>query len=47
MLLLERVILVFLVIIGTALIAEAFLPRHVPALLLGSPRLSSGSASGW
>jgi uncharacterized protein len=31
--LLERIILVFLVVIGTALIVEAFLPRDVPALL--------------
>ena len=31
--LLERVILVFLVVIGTALIVEAFLPQDVPALL--------------
>jgi uncharacterized protein len=32
--LLERVILVFLVVIGTALIVEAFLPQDVPGLLL-------------
>src|SRR5829696_7976978 len=31
--LLERVILVFLVVIGTALIVEAFLPQNVPGLL--------------
>src|SRR5215211_3291082 len=31
--LLERVILVFLVVIGSALVVEAFLPRDVPALL--------------
>jgi uncharacterized protein len=31
--LLERIILVFLVVIGAALIVEAFLPRDVPALL--------------
>src|ERR671917_1850542 len=31
--LLERVILVFLVVIGTALIVEAFLPQYVPGLL--------------
>src|SRR5215218_4682540 len=31
--LLERVILVFLVVIGSALIAEAFLPQDVPGLL--------------
>ncbi|HKH12369.1 MAG TPA: sulfite exporter TauE/SafE family protein [Rubrobacter sp.] len=31
--LLERVILVFLVVIGSALVAEAFLPRDVPGLL--------------
>src|SRR5215203_7522834 len=31
--LLERVILVFLVVIGTALVVEAFLPREVPGLL--------------
>jgi uncharacterized protein len=31
--LLERIILVFLVVIGTALIVEAFLPRDVPGLL--------------
>ena len=31
--LLERVILVFLVVIGTALIVEAFLPQDVPGLL--------------
>jgi uncharacterized protein len=31
--LLERVILVFLVVIGSALIVEAFLPQDVPALL--------------
>jgi len=30
---LERLILVFLVVIGTALIVEAFLPREIPALL--------------
>src|SRR5215208_6862740 len=30
---LERVILVFLVVIGTALVVEAFLPREVPGLL--------------
>jgi uncharacterized membrane protein YfcA len=35
--LLERIILVFLVVIGTALIVEAFLPRDVPALLPDSP----------
>jgi len=31
--LLERVILVFLVVIGSALVVEAFLPRDVPAFL--------------
>jgi uncharacterized membrane protein YfcA len=31
--LLERVILVFLVVIGTALVVEAFLPQDVPGLL--------------
>src|SRR5215213_6075896 len=31
--LLERIILVFLVVIGTALIVEAFLPQNVPGLL--------------
>src|SRR5215210_7050463 len=35
--LLERIILVFLVVIGTALIVEAFLPRDVPGLLPASP----------
>jgi uncharacterized protein len=35
--LLERVILVFLVVIGTALIVEAFLPQDVPGLLPDSP----------
>ena len=30
---LERIILVFLVVIGTALVVEAFLPREVPGLL--------------
>jgi uncharacterized protein len=35
--LLERIILVFLVVIGTVLIVEAFLPRDVPALLPDSP----------
>jgi uncharacterized membrane protein YfcA len=35
--LLERVILVFLVVIGTALIVEAFLPQDVPSLLPASP----------
>src|SRR5215217_5292936 len=34
--LLERVILVFLVVIGTALIVEAFLPQEVPGLLPGT-----------
>jgi uncharacterized protein len=33
--LLERVILVFLVVIGTALIVEAFLPQQVAGLLPG------------
>src|SRR5215212_4982395 len=35
--LLERVILVFLVVIGTALIVEAFLPQDVPGLLPDAP----------
>ena len=35
--LLERIILVLLVVIGTALIVEAFLPMDVPALLPDSP----------
>jgi len=35
--LLERVILIFLVVIGTALIVEAFLPQDVPGLLPASP----------
>src|SRR5215213_3792475 len=35
--LLERVILIFLVVIGTALIVEAFLPHDVPGLLPASP----------
>jgi uncharacterized protein len=35
--LLERVILVFLVVIGSALIVEAFLPQDVPALLPDAP----------
>jgi uncharacterized membrane protein YfcA len=35
--LLERIILVFLVVIGTALLVEAFLPRDVPALLPDAP----------
>ena len=35
--LLERVILVFLVIIGSALIVEAFLPQDVPGLLPDAP----------
>src|SRR5829696_2092508 len=35
--LLERVILVFLVVIGSALIVEAFLPQDVPGLLPDSP----------
>ncbi len=35
--LLERVILVFLVVIGAALIVEAFLPQDVPGLLPDSP----------
>jgi len=34
--LLERVILVFLVVIGSALIVEAFLPQDVPGLLPGA-----------
>lgn len=34
--LLERVIVVFLVLIGSALIVEAFLPQNVPGLLPGS-----------
>jgi len=34
--LLERVILVFLVVIGSALIGEAFLPQYVPGLLPAS-----------
>jgi uncharacterized membrane protein YfcA len=34
---LERIILVFLVVIGTALIVEAFLPQDVPDLLPASP----------
>ena len=34
--LLERVILVFLVVIGTALIVEAFFPQNVPGLLPGA-----------
>ena len=50
--LLERVILVFLVVIGTALIVEAFFPQCA-GLLPGrsrsasSPLCSSASASGW
>src|ERR671921_266303 len=35
--LLERVILVFLVVIGSALIVEAFLPQNVPGLLPNAP----------
>src|SRR5215218_7945403 len=35
--LLQQVILVFLVVIGTALIVEAFLPQDVPGLLPDSP----------
>jgi len=35
--LLERVILIFLVVIGAALIVEAFLPQDVPGLLPASP----------
>ena len=35
--LLERVILVFLVVIGSALVVEAFLPQDVPGLLPSSP----------
>jgi uncharacterized protein len=35
--LLERVILVFLVVIGSALIVEAFLPQHVPGILPHAP----------
>ncbi len=35
--LLERIILMFLVVIGAALIVEAFLPQDVPALLPDSP----------
>lgn len=35
--LLERVILVFLVVIGSALIVEAFLPQDVPGLLPDAP----------
>src|SRR5215218_1989560 len=35
--LLERVILIFLVVIDTALIVEAFLPQDVPGLLPASP----------
>ncbi len=34
---LERIILVFLVVIGTALIVEAFLPQDVPDLLPATP----------
>ena len=51
--LLERVILVFLVVIGTALVVETFLPQNVPGLLparsrsASSPLCSSASASGW
>ena len=51
--LLERVILVFLVVIGTALIVEAFFPQNVrgsyPARSrsASSPLCSSASASGW
>ena len=37
--LLERVILAFLVVIGSALIVEAFLPQGVPGLLPGSALL--------
>jgi uncharacterized protein len=35
--LLERIILVFLMVIGVALIVEAFLPQDVPGLLPSSP----------
>ena len=51
--LLERVILVFLVVIGTALIVEAFFPQKCrgsyPARSrsASSPLCSSASASGW
>ena len=51
--LLVRVILAFLVVIGTALIVEAFIPRDVPSLLpdttfvRASPRLPSGWPWDW
>jgi uncharacterized membrane protein YfcA len=51
--LLERVILVFLVVIGSALIVEPSCPRTCPSSCLPrrscawSPRLYSVSASGW
>jgi len=46
--LLERVILVFLVVIGTALVVEAFLPQDVPGLLPAWPlvRLTAAMAFG-
>jgi uncharacterized protein len=42
--LLERIILVFLVVIGTALIVEAFLPQDVPGLLPASPLVRLAAA---
>src|SRR5215217_46762 len=41
---LERIILVFLVVIGTALIVEAFLPQDVPGLLPASPLVRLAAA---
>ena len=45
--LLERIILVFLVVIGTALIVEAFLPQDVPGLLPDSPLVRLAAAVGF
>jgi len=42
--LLERIILVLLVVIGTALIVEAFLPQDVPGLLPASPLVRLAAA---
>src|SRR5215212_9173112 len=45
--LLERIILVFLVVIGTALIVEAFLPQDVPGLLPDSRLVRLAAAVGF
>ena len=43
--LLERIILAFLVVIGSALIVEAFLPQDVPGLLPESPPVRAVAAA--